>query len=426
MDTGVDFSHQFLKNHKVNNLIEVLNNFDDDNNGFVDDLYGWNFYDNNRIIFDNREMPDLSMEIIRYKEIAAKIRLNSASEQEIKWYKKKKKDKPFKNKLRIYNSHAHGSHVAGIAVKKNPNARILAIKFLKVKTAITNNVDLDAPFRLRVNLGQIEEEINKQALKSLVRLEKTTAYLFQKKVRVANGSYGMSSVGADKDIKRIFNQVLNRDPTDEEKLHFRQEYFTILFDGADEIIRAYPKILFVFSAGNKKKDNDRNYHYPSNIRLNNVISVAAANADRLSRTSNYGKNNVDIAAPGVAILSSVPSKTRPNNKFLASSGTSMAAPFVSNIAAQILDINSSLSSLAVKKIILGTVDKKGYLKNKLQSGGIINSRRALQAAYNSKRYSVPKAIRLACQNVADNDYSKTRVDEKQIEFIDEQELPSPM
>ena len=65
--------------------------------------------------------------------------------------------------------------------------------------------------------------------------------------------------------------------------------------------------LFVAAAGNSSNDNDTNPFYPASYDLPNIISVAATDQnDNLASFSNYGATSVDVAAPGVSILSSVP------------------------------------------------------------------------------------------------------------------------
>ncbi|PWR71064.1 S8 family serine peptidase [Methanospirillum stamsii] len=62
--------------------------------------------------------------------------------------------------------------------------------------------------------------------------------------------------------------------------------------------------LFICAAGNSGLDNDAIPHYPTSYDLENIISVAATNAqDNLASFSNYGKTSVDIAAPGEDIYS---------------------------------------------------------------------------------------------------------------------------
>jgi subtilisin family serine protease len=91
-------------------------------------------------------------------------------------------------------------------------------------------------------------------------------------------------------------------------------------------------ILFVAAAGNGKSDTDYHKYYPASYGLNNIISVAAAtNEGELVGFSNYGRQSVDIAAPGDEILSALPHK-----QFGLMSGTSQATAFVTGAAARIM------------------------------------------------------------------------------------------
>jgi subtilisin family serine protease len=126
-----------------------------------------------------------------------------------------------------------------------------------------------------------------------------------------------------------------------------------------------------------------------------VISVAAVFDDgRLAPFSNYGES-VDLAAPGVAIESTVP-----DNHHLQLSGTSQAAPHVAGTAAAVKAINPALNASDLKKIILGTVDVKAELKGKVKTSGVLNNARALEAARLSLDNSVEQAITLAKENVS--------------------------
>src|SRR5690606_14217780 len=83
------------------------------------------------------------------------------------------------------------------------------------------------------------------------------------------------------------------------------------------------------------------------------------------------------------------------------SGTSQAAPYVANVAAQIKDANPSLKPVEIKKILMGTVDSKSFLKDKVSTGGIVNSERAVVAAQMSKTIGVTLAIAKAKMQVKD-------------------------
>ena len=132
-------------------------------------------------------------------------------------------------------------------------------------------------------------------------------------------------------------------------------------------------ILFVAAAGNDGSDNDRRPHYPSNYDLPNVISVAALDrSDNLASFSNYGVKTVHVAAPGKEILS-----TWLNDGYREASGTSMATPYVSGIAALILAKEPDLTMAKLRERILGSVDKTDALNGKVSSGGRVCAANAL-------------------------------------------------
>lgn len=109
-------------------------------------------------------------------------------------------------------------------------------------------------------------------------------------------------------------------------------------------------ILFVAAAGNESNNNDRSPSYPADYDLDNIISVGAVDSDdTLAEFSNYGVLSVDLAAPGVNILS-----TTPGNQYEYLSGTSMATPHVAGAVALLAAANPSLSIAQIKSILLSS------------------------------------------------------------------------
>lgn len=134
-------------------------------------------------------------------------------------------------------------------------------------------------------------------------------------------------------------------------------------------------ILFVAASGNSNANTDRVPHYPSSYNLPNVVSVAALNRnDDLASFSNYGPKSVHIAAPGVEILS-----TWLNREYKEASGTSMATPVVSGVAALILSKENDLSVKELRERLLKSVDKLPALDGKSVSGGRVNAALAVKA-----------------------------------------------
>lgn len=125
-------------------------------------------------------------------------------------------------------------------------------------------------------------------------------------------------------------------------------------------------ILFVAAAGNDNKNTDISPNYPSNYSVPNIISVAAIdqNGNRAS-FSNYGVSTVDIAAPGVGILS-----TTPNNGYASYNGTSMATPHVSGLAVLAYAQNTEQSPAAVKELIFESLKPISALNGLMVHAGI--------------------------------------------------------
>jgi subtilisin family serine protease len=132
-------------------------------------------------------------------------------------------------------------------------------------------------------------------------------------------------------------------------------------------------ILFVAAAGNYGLLNDVWPFYPASYPQDNIIAVAATDdTDRLAPFSSYGTRTVDLAAPGVSILSTVP-----GGDYAMYTGTSMAVPHVAGVAALLFGEQPDASFLQVKKRILSGVDPIPALGPKVASGGRLNALGAL-------------------------------------------------
>lgn len=121
---------------------------------------------------------------------------------------------------------------------------------------------------------------------------------------------------------------------------------------------------------------DRNGHYPSSFNTETMLVVTATDSrGALAHFSNIGKVSVDVAAPGDDIYSTIP-----RNRYGSSSGTSMATPMVSGIAAQLLAYYPGLTPVELKMIIMNTVVTSEKLKNKTQTNGRVDLARAMRYA----------------------------------------------
>jgi len=272
IDTGVDYNHNDLKGNVWTNTAELNGKagVDDDGNGFVDDIHGYNFVGNNGDPLDD---------------------------------------------------HGHGSHCSGtIAGKGNDgagivgvawNAKIMGVKFLGADGG-----------------GTLEGAV--QAIK----------YATKMGVKIMSNSWGGGG------------------------------YSEILKDAIKEA--GDHGIVFTAAAGNSSGNNDEDPAYPASYNLPNVISVAAVdNRGELANFSCFGRKTVHVAAPGVNIFSSIP------GGYDSWSGTSMATPHVTGVAALLLSHEPNLTPEEVRTRLIRTSKPMAALKGKSASNGLVNAYLAL-------------------------------------------------
>jgi alpha-tubulin suppressor-like RCC1 family protein/subtilisin family serine protease len=273
LDTGIDYHHADLAANLWINQAELNGQpgTDNDGNGYLNDVYGYNAVDNNG---DPRD------------------------------------------------DNAHGTHVAGIIGAAGNNALGVTgvawdVRLLACKIADANGS------------GTIDDAIE------CLQYVKT---LKQRGVNIVatNNSWGTS------------------------------DYSQALYDA----IQDQKDILLIATAGN---DNSKAPHYPASYDLPNIISVAASDeTDARAYFSNYGQWGVDIAAPGTNILS-----THPGDTYTTLSGTSMATPYVSGLAALLKSQDASRTTPVLKNLILAGGDQLASFADLTATGRRINAYRSL-------------------------------------------------
>jgi cell wall-associated protease len=157
-------------------------------------------------------------------------------------------------------------------------------------------------------------------------------------------------------------------------------------------------VLLIHAAGNDGANTDSVGNFPNARFLDGSIATAwievgasgPSDDETLAASfSNYGKNGVDVFAPGVGIYSSIP-----GSKYDYHDGTSMAAPVVTGLAALIRTYYPKLTALQVKDIILKSVVKVNHpvtimhddqpvsvpMTDLCKTGGVVNAFNALQLA----------------------------------------------
>jgi subtilisin family serine protease len=146
-------------------------------------------------------------------------------------------------------------------------------------------------------------------------------------------------------------------------------------------------VLVVISAGNDSMgpfswhNNDVNPKYPASFDSANTLVIASTTSSgSFSSFSNIGPMTVDVGSPGSNIYSTIN-----NNKYSMASGTSMAAPNASGVAAMVMGYYPTLKNSTVKKILMDTVTPVPEFQGKILSGGRLNLKAALEQAAARRR-----------------------------------------
>jgi subtilisin family serine protease len=130
-----------------------------------------------------------------------------------------------------------------------------------------------------------------------------------------------------------------------------REIFAVGRDGLEAAIASAPEILFVAAAGNSNNDSQFSEMIPSGLSAPNLVTIGAVDqAGKPTSFTTFGRN-VSLYASGYQVDSFVPGGAREK-----ASGTSMAAPQVSNLAGKLLAIDPTLTGAELIRIITETAD----------------------------------------------------------------------
>ncbi len=462
IDGGIDTNHVDLKPVLWRNPHEVLNGIDDDGNGYVDDIFGWNFLGNAR----GENIDNEAYEVTRlYGRLKAKYEslkpeeIKPEDKTEYELFKKvkaeyeekytKQKDE-YERTLEFYMRFFRAYE----ALKKYFDKDNFTES--EVRTLLRSEIDslrIYAGNYLILNKNKIKLNDIEKELKNLKK-ELQTYYNPDTNIRALIGDnpydindsiYGNNDVkgpspGHGTSVAGVIGAVRNNDNdcygiadnvrimtlrvvpgADERDKDIALAIRYAVRNGAkiinmsfgkpyspekefvDDAIRLADKhgVLLVHAAGNEGENNDSFPRYPmvfdkNGKRITDLwLNVGATDQypqnNLVAYFSNYGKQTVDIFAPGVQIYS-----TSPDNRFNMSNGTSLAAPVVSGVAALIMSYFPELSAREVKEIIMKSSVKfkklkvlvptkdvfKGvdYFSNLSVSGGVVNAERAVKLA----------------------------------------------
>ena len=445
IDAGIDINHEDIKDVIWVNKDEIPNNnVDDDGNGFIDDINGWNFLGEsyNETLEMTRLIRDNLNENRRYDSAKKTI--------------KSKLDDRNKN-IDFYNNLISQIENASEIIKtflekdsfsdedlENLITNDSIILDSKKMIQYYNSIDVDVDY-LKEGIEYFSDQINyhynvnfngREIVGDDIYDINDTNYgdskvLHSKKSEnhgthvagiiagIRNNNIGNNGVNNNLEIMAL-RAVPNGDEYDKDialairyavdngariiNMSFGKSYSSNPEWVIDAIKYADENdVLIVHAAGNDAEDLDviENENYPNDQYLgkeefsNNFITVGAStinyNKNLIANFSNYGADNVDIFAPGYNVYSLLP-----ENDYESLSGTSMAAPAVSGVASLILSYFPKITAQKLKSIILESGikvdikidhdDKENiYLDSISRTGKIVNAYNALILASKSKR-----------------------------------------
>lgn len=304
IDSGVDVSHPDLAANLWTNPGETANGVDDDGNGLIDDVHGWDFAENDATLFE----PNAA--VIGYD---------------------------------------HGTHVAGTIAATGdnsqgvigvcPRCRVMVLKFMEP-------ADTDGNGTLDTMLGDTA---------SLIA---ALDYAAVEGADIVNGSFGgvvMWSAFERNAFKRLGEAGVLAVLAAGNNNGDNDQFLALDFDSdgvLDSTSPAYPASydlpLIVSVAASNHSDE---YGYFTGCAL-----FFGDRGPPCSFTS-WGRSSVDLAAPGVDVVS-----TLPGNAYGAFNGTSMATPHVAGVAGLLRSAQPGLSAELLKNALLNSVDQPAALR----------------------------------------------------------------
>ncbi|CAH0996551.1 hypothetical protein EMA8858_02683 [Emticicia aquatica] len=464
IDGGTDVNHEDLKDRLWTNTKEIAGNGkDDDKNGFIDDINGWDF-------IGGKDGTDVNHEQLEMTRILKQLKDKFGDKPSKKVIRKNKADYEFLQTLqKEFNEKRAESEQYAPFYKQVYANYVESEKILKeylktdklTKSAIAGVDESQADRKVRAakktiekfdELGATGADIKEAAEHYESELQYNYNLDFDARKVVGDkpnkleyGEYGNNEVtgpeamhgthvagiiganrmnnlgimGVCNDVRlMVVRTVPDGDERDKDvanAIHYAADNGASIINMSfgkkyspekkwvdDAVKYAQSKgILLIAAAGNDNLDVDVDVHYPTDTYegggiAENWISVGALSwkpdVDAVATFSNFGKKNVDVFAPGVDIYSTVP-----GSKYEEKSGTSMAAPATTGVAALLKSYFPNLTAAQIKKIILDSsvkvpdfrVKKPGSeeivkFEELSATGGIVNAYNAVKMAMEMK------------------------------------------
>ena len=400
IDSGVDIEHEDLAGQIWINEDEIPGNgIDDDNNGYIDDVHGWNFLGNAAGEHVNDARLEMTRILAKLQDKYDGIDPNSIQQDdEYKLYLQVKED--------VENSRAQWEQYMGMLDNLPPDAQ----EYIKSQMNYNLNVDFDDRSLIGddpddfsdVNYGNNDVEgpdalhgTHVSGIIGALRGNGLGGDGVAENVKIMSLRAVPNGDEFDKDIALAVRYAV-----DNGAMVINMSFGKAYSPHQKEVYEAFKYadskgVLLIHAAGNDAKDIDVEPNYPTSMYsfqtkpLDHFVTIGASTknsgAEMVASFSNYGAKGVDVFAPGFEIYNTVP-----QSEYMNLQGTSMAAPMVAGAAAMLKSYFPKLSMKEIKEVLYSTSIKypkvEGFA-SKSVTGGVIN---IYQAAKVCKKRSKKK------------------------------------
>ena len=405
LDSGMDLEHEDLKGVLWTNADEVPNNGkDDDGNGYVDDIHGYNFLGDSyneqleyvrmlrlnigdasdraeaRLLLDkeypeavqNKQQYEQIFQVVKGADLLVKTELGKEAYTKKDLLSIEPKTAQMEQSVAVLTQmFTYGDSIPEVLEELEEG-----IKYFSEQA----NYNLNKDFNGRAPVGDDPYDIADVPYgngnpKNQVDSESHGTHVAGIIAATRNNGIGVDGVANNVEIMSI-RAVPNGDEYDKDialgiryavdngasiiNCSFGKSFSPKAEWVYDAIKYAASKdVLIVHAAGNDGEDleDPKNRNYPNDDMdedrefVDNMITVGALSSsygsEMVASFSNYGNHRVDVFAPGAEIYS-----TMPNGEYEFQGGTSMATPAVAGVAALIRSFHPDLSASQVKNIIM--------------------------------------------------------------------------
>lgn len=463
IDSGIQGDHEDLSENMWVNIDEIPGNgVDDDNNGYVDDIHGWNFiggatgdvnHDNLEITRLVREGKQLFETVDEFTNKTNREKYPEKYTQYVEILPKFEKELK-KNKfiLEMIGSQIKEQRdaISDFATEYGADKKISIVGLNEFTPKSENATAFKTRFQEAINTEKASDIFGKTSNELIAEFDaeaKEATEYYQNQVdyyynleydpreivgdnyeditekyygnntiegpdalhgthvagiigAVRNNNIGMNGVAENVKIMSV-RTVPDGDERDKDvanairyavdngakiiNMSFGKAYSPNKAEVWDALKYATDKgVLLVKAAGNDDVNIDEDTHYPSNFtdggtRISNTLITVGASTrynDKLKASfSNYGKEQVDIFAPGLEIYSTIPT-----NKYRFLQGTSMASPVVAGVAALVWSYFPNLSAQEIRSILISTGNYSQQLADISTNGVVIDALKAFKQA----------------------------------------------